>query len=143
MPISKALATRFIQLLMDKRYAEAGRGLERFKRKMQKTEWNRGYFQALSGMLLVRRSNSNDAFFLKVDFSDNVALKKHQQEFLGHVKNRLHDDFDRGFFSAWVDGLRILMKMNSVNAKSSAEKKLKDLKRKNQITIENFLKKEA
>ncbi|MEM3554010.1 MAG: hypothetical protein QW658_03540, partial [Candidatus Bathyarchaeia archaeon] len=32
-------------------------------------------------------------------------------EFLEHVRNRLHGDFDRGFFAAWADFTRIISKL--------------------------------
>ncbi|MEM3596939.1 MAG: hypothetical protein QXJ53_02250 [Candidatus Bathyarchaeia archaeon] len=111
-----ALVARYFQLLVNRQFTEAERELERIKQKMHKTEWNRGYFRALYGMLLVRRSNSSNndsyAFFAKLDLSDKAALNAYKREFLEHVKNRLHGEFDRGFFSAWADCMRILGKIN-------------------------------
>jgi hypothetical protein len=102
MPISQALVTRYFQLIVSRQYAEAERELERVKQKMQKTEWNRGYFRALYGMYLTRKNNSTDeyAFFSKVDLSDKAALHGYRKEFLEHMGNGLHGDFDRGYFSA-------------------------------------------
>ncbi len=156
MPVPSALVTRYFQLLVNRQFAEAERELERLKQKMHKTEWNRGYFRALYGMLLARRSNNNDsyAFFSKMDLSDKEALHGYRREFLDHVKNRLHGDFDRGFFSAWADCMRVLSRMDIVKglnapvssvpsavlAASEREKPetLKD--DKSQVTIEDFLK---
>jgi len=149
MPVPSALVTRYFQLLLNRQFAEAKRELERLKQKMHKTEWNRGYFRALYGMLLSRRSNNNDSyvFFSKVDFNDREALLSYRREFLNHVKSRLHGDFDRGFFSAWADCMRVLSRMNILNAnnpnaKGGASEKgkpetLKD--DKSQATMENFL----
>jgi len=83
--------------------------LERLKQKMQKTEWNRGYFRALYGMYLSRKKNSDTyALFSKLDLSDAEALHGYRREFLDHMRNGLHGDFDRGYFSAWSDCMRIL-----------------------------------
>jgi hypothetical protein len=146
MPIPSALVTRFAQLLVNKQFAEAERELERLKQKMHKTEWNRGYFRALYGMLLIRRSNNSDSysFFSKLDLNDKEALQAYRREFLNHVKNRLHGDFDRGFFSAWADFTRVLSKINMVNAESKGgfseeEKNKTSEKDKNQATMEEFL----
>ena len=147
MPIPQALVTRFFQLVLNKQFAEAERELERLKQKMQKTEWNRGYFRALYGMLLVRRSNNNDsyAFFSKLDISDKEALQNFRREFLNHVKNRLHGDFDRGFFAAWADFTRVASKLNIGNtienksAASEGEEARKLLEDKNQASIEDFI----
>jgi len=147
MPVPQALVTRFFQLILNKQFAEAERELERLKQKMQKTEWNRGYFRALYGMLLVRRSNNSDsyAFFSKLDVSDKEALQNFRREFLNHVKNRLHGDFDRGFFAAWADFTRVASKLNvssTIENKSTAserEETRKLLEDKNQATIEDFI----
>jgi len=147
MPVPQALVTRFFQLVLNKQFAEAERELERLKQKMQKTEWNRGYFRALYGMLLVRRSNNSDsyAFFSKLDISDKEALQNFRREFLNHVKNRLHGDFDRGFFAAWADFTRVASRLNITNivenksAASEGEEARKLLEDKNQASIEDFI----
>jgi hypothetical protein len=150
MPIPQALVTRYFQLLVNRQFTEAARELERLKQKMQKTEWNRGYFRALFGMLLARRSNNNDvyAFFSKLDLNDKAALHTCRREFLDHTKNGLHGDFDRGFFSAWADCMRVLSRIDipnvpNVNDTISEKEKLETLKAdKSQATMENFLREE-
>jgi hypothetical protein len=151
MPVPRVLVTRYFQLLVNRQFAEAERELEKIKQKMHKTEWNRGYFRGLYGMMLARRSNNNDsyAFFSKMDLNDKTLLHSCRREFLNHVKNRLHGDFDRGFFSAWADCMQVLSRMNltnnpNVNAAAPEKGKLETLKDdEGQATIENFLRKKA
>jgi len=149
MPISSALVTRFFQLLVNRRFADAERELERIKQKMHKTEWNRGYFRALHGMLIARKSNNdNYAFLSKLDFNDKNVLQNYRKEFRGHVKSKLHGDFDRGFFSAWTNCMRILNKLavNNSEAKSEISEKAKSKiveKDKSQAKIESFLRVKA
>ena len=145
MPISQALVTRYFQLIVNRQFTEAERELERVKQKMQKTDWNRGYFRALYGMYLSRKSNDNCALFSKLDFSDKVALHEYKREFLEHTKNGLHGDFDRGYFSAWSDCMRILARLEIPNATASSdkdsekEKPLETLRSdKSQATMANF-----
>jgi hypothetical protein len=148
MPVPSALVSRYFQLLVNRQFAEAERELERIKQKMHKTEWNRGYFRALYGMLLARRSNNNDssAFFSGLDLSNKTVLNGYRREFLGHVKNRLHGDFDRGFFSAWADCMRVLSRINvasilNANCGASEKGKFETLETdKSQATMESFLK---
>jgi hypothetical protein len=130
MPVPSALVTRYFQLIINRQFTEAERELERLKQKMHKTEWNRGYFRALYGMLLARRSNNNDAyaFFSKLDLNDKTTLNAYKREFSDHVKNRLHGDFDRGFFSAWSDCMRVLSRIsvpNNLVASSTVSEKEK------------------
>lgn len=151
MPIPRVLVTRYFQLLVNRQFAEAERELEKIKQKMHKTEWNRGYFRGLYGMMLAKRSNNNGsyAFFSKLDLNDKGALNSYRREFLSHVKNRLHGDFDRGFFSAWADCMQVLSRINllnnpNVNSAASEKGKLETLKDdEGQVTIENFLRKKT
>ena len=147
MPIPQALVTRYFQLLVNRQFTEAERELERLKQKMQKTEWNRGYFRALYGMYLSRRNNDDEySLFSKLDLSDKAALHEYRREFLEHMRNGLHGDFDRGYFSAWADCMRIIARMDIPNPQSSnsskdyEKEKLETLKSdKSQATIANFL----
>jgi hypothetical protein len=155
MPVQSALVTRFFQLLVNRQFTEAERELERLKQKMQKTEWNRGYFRALYGMFLSRKANGDPyAFFSKVDLNDKPALHGYRREFLDHVRNRFHGDFDRGFFSAWADCMRVLSRItiphvastpeeNGVHARAT-EGEEPDLitTEKSQATMENILEQE-
>ncbi len=147
MPIPQALVTRYFQLIANRQFAEGQRELERIKQKMQKTEWNRGYFRALYGMLLSRRSNVDIyALFPKLDLSDKVALQAYRREFIAHSRNGLHGDFDRGYFSAWADCMRVLARLDISSAATPVEKggtaekeKLETLRSdKSQATIANF-----
>lgn len=141
MPISSALVIRFFQLLSNRRFAEAERELERIKQRMHKTEWNQGYSKALQGMLIARRSNNDQhAFFSKLDLNNKEALRDYRREFRDHVKSKLHEDFDRGFFAAWADCMRVLSKLvvNNPTAKNT-----KSGKKKGQARIESFLKGKA
>jgi len=147
MPIPSALVTRFFQLIVNRQFTEAERELERLKQKMHKTEWNRGYFRALYGMYLSRKTNGDAyAFFPKLDLTDKAALHSYKREFLGHVGSKLHGDFDRGFFSAWADCMRVLSRMNipDMNGATSGNNgKLQTLKGdSSQATMENFIEEE-
>src|SRR5512147_1253383 len=113
MPIAQALVTRYFQLIVERQFTEAERELERVKQKMQKTEWNRGYFRALYGMYLSRKtSGDNYSFPSKIDLSDKLAVHGYRREFLDHTRNGLHGDFDRGYFSAWADCMRVIARMD-------------------------------
>ncbi len=149
MPISQALVTRYFQLVVSRQFTEAERELERVKQKMQKTEWNRGYFRALYGIYLARKNSATDdyALFSKIDLTDKVALNNYRKEFLAHMGNGLHGDFDRGYFSAWADCMRILTRMDiatpqNSNGKPAEQEKIETLRSdKSQATIANFLQK--
>jgi ATP/maltotriose-dependent transcriptional regulator MalT len=110
--IPKVYVTRFFQLVTMRQFAEAERVLERLKQKIQMSERNRGYFQALYGMLLAQRNNDDRyAFLSNLNIKDKKELKTYRREFLRQSEYRLNADYDRGFFSAWADYMRILPKL--------------------------------
>ena len=125
MPISKIFVVRFFQLLKGRKFAEAERVLERIRKKTNETEWNSGYLHALDGVLLAQKSNDSYAFLTKVNFKDEKDLKKNRKLFLKEYKNKIHSDYDRGFFAAWADYMLISVReVNAETAKTPA--KLKD-----------------
>ncbi|PVX25275.1 MAG: hypothetical protein CW691_05110 [Candidatus Bathyarchaeum sp.] len=107
MPISKMFVVRFFQLLKGRKFAEAERVLERIRQKTNETEWNSGYIHALDGVLLAQKSNDSYAFVTNMNLEDEKELKKSRKEFLKEYKNKIHSDFDRGFFAAWADYMLI------------------------------------
>ena len=149
MPVPSVLVTRFFQLILNRQFTEAERELARMDEKMQKTEWNRGYFRALYGMFLSRKANGDQyAFFSNINIDDEEALLNYRREFSNHVKSKLHDDFDRGFFSAWADCMRVLRKIASQKiivppstsvATANEEKAHVTESREGQATMEPFL----
>lgn len=146
MPISQALVTRYFQLIVKRQFAESMRELERLKQKMQKTEWNKGYFRALYGMYLSRKNNGDAyAFFSKLDLSDKAVLHSYRREFLEHMRNGLHGDFDRGYFSAWADCMRVLTRLDiqrppSHRNKEAKKENIETLRDdKSQVTMANYL----
>jgi len=111
MPLPQALITRYFQLINNRQFTEAQRELQRIKVKITKTEWNRGYYRALLGMLLAQKHDGNQYTFLtNINPADKQALKQHKNEFLAHVQSRFAEDYDRGYFSAWHDYTRLLIR---------------------------------
>ncbi len=110
MPISKVFVVRFIQLLKGRRFAEAERVLDRIKESTNSTEWNSGYIHALEGALLSQKSSDSYAFLANIDLDDDKKLRKSRKEFLKEYKNKVHQDFDRGFFAAWADFMLIAVR---------------------------------
>jgi hypothetical protein len=150
MPIPQALVTRYFQLIIARQFTVAERELEKLKQKMQKTEWNRGYFRALYGMYLSRKTNDTYAFFSKIDLSDKPTVHAFRREFLDHTRNGLHGDFDRGYFSAWADCMRTIGRMDIPGAHNEkAETEVPEVPKevietlktdKSQATIASFFK---
>ena len=120
MPISKIYVVRFFQLVRGRRFAEAERVLERIRLKTNQTEWNSGYLHALDGILLAQKSSDSYAFIKNVNFDEEKELKKFRKEFLKEYKNKIHADYDRGFFAAWADYM-LISKKSLANPETSKQ----------------------
>ena len=143
MPVPFVMVTRFFQLVKNRQFAEAERELERIKQKMKNNEWNQGYLEALNGILLsTRTNNDNYSLLSRINPKDGKTLKEYRREFLKQVSNRLREDYDKGFFSAWADYTRILIKMRKQEEAAKKANKL-SIKRleKGQISTEHFVSK--
>ena len=126
MPIPKIFVVRFFQLVKGRRFAEAERVLERTRLKTNETEWNSGYLHALDGILLAQKSSDFYSFIKNVNFDDETELKKFRKEFLKEYKNKIHADYDRGFFAAWADYMFISKKSLANPKKSKQPAKVKE-----------------
>lgn len=135
MPMPSIYVTRFFQLITARRFAQAERVLLRLREKISRTEWNTGYFQALKGMLLAQKSNNDQYVFLSnVNFRNQDELQKYRREFLRQARNKLHADYDRGYFAAWASYMRILAKLEFSADKTKTESpKRKDVKAKTKV----------
>jgi hypothetical protein len=111
MPFPQAFIVRYFQLINSRQFTEAQRELQRIKEKIPRTEWTRGYYRALLGMLLAQKHNGNQYTFLNtINTVDKTALKRYKAEFQAQTQNRFHDEYDRGYFTAWQDYTRLLLK---------------------------------
>ena len=141
MPIPFAMIARFFQLVENRQFAEAERELERIRQKMENNEWNQGYLKALNGILLsTKMNNDNYSFLSKINPKDVKTLKEYRKEFLKQVNSRLKEDYDKGFFSAWADYTRVLIRMRKrEEAVKEINKPSIEKLEKGQISIEHFV----
>lgn len=114
MDVPLVLMTRFFQLVSERKFAEAERILERIHARMKnsrKEEFNKGYLDALNGIVLsIRSSSGSYEFFSNLDLTDIPALKKHYEDFKKNARSRFQADYDIGYFSALTDFLRVILK---------------------------------
>ena len=103
---SKSLEKTFFHLLIQEKRTAAKKVLERIKEKSVLSPWRKGYITALEGMALVPEGSEDRSILINHIQLERIGeLRK---VFLQHSKNELLPDFDKGFFSAWVDYLQTL-----------------------------------
>ena len=114
--VPTVLIARLFQLVFERKFAEAERMLERVITKMEKNEndeFNSGYFQAIRGIILSSRSGSDpDTLLNSISNGSSEQLKRYHKEFSSNAENRLHGGFDRGYFAALSDYVRVVLRSN-------------------------------
>ena len=96
----------FFSLITQDKKAAAKAVLENIKLRSENSQWRKGYINALEGMITVSEvKNDQNVLINQVKTTGSEPLRK---AFLKHSSNKLHSDFDRGFFSAWADYMRTL-----------------------------------
>lgn len=89
-----------------KEYAKAGRLLESIARRRNRTEWDRGYYTALVGMLSALESDGRG--YTLIRNLDGKDLRRICKEFRDYATHELLRPFDRGFFTAWLHYAKML-----------------------------------
>jgi hypothetical protein len=117
MPVSLILVTRFFQLLAEKKFSEADRLLKNIRERSSTSEWDRGYLEALQGMLLVAKSRDKYAYFNNLDLGN---LEQVEEGMKAQLKLKVRDDRDRGFFRAWCDYVKLLANTKLLQARRAS-----------------------
>lgn len=103
------LVNRVLKLLIERKLKDAGKALEKLELTMAEKEWSKGYFNALQGMSLALKSKDFRYVYLnQITTDDSKKIDDIRKKFLKQAQNSLHKDFDKGFFSAWSDYLKLL-----------------------------------
>jgi hypothetical protein len=116
-PLSRKEATlvnQYLKLISDRRFTDAKGKLDRLGQTIAEKEWSKGYYNALQGIFLALKSkNPRNAYVSRIDKDSPKKIDVARREFLEQSRNPLQRDFDKGFFTAWSDYLRVLKKRMS------------------------------
>lgn len=116
MTLPQGKITLYFQLITKRSFAEAERLLEDLKQHASSSEWSKGYLNALDGMMIALRSNNDQYALIRKIESNPKKIAALKNEFLNHPRTLLHEGYDRGFFAAWADYLRVLGKWKPLKA---------------------------
>ena len=112
------IITRYLQLLTQRNFTEAERELAKIKQGIKLTQWGRGYFNALEGMLISLKSNDNNYLYInRAATNSDPKIDEFQKRFIRLSKDALQGDFDKGYFTAWIEYLQAL-KSKKIDTKS-------------------------
>ncbi len=116
-----SLITRYLQLLVQRNFTEAERELEKIKLGIKPLQWNKGYYNALEGMLIALRSNDNSYLYInRLAGSEEAKIDDLLKRFTRMSKDQLQGEFDRGYFAAWVEYLQALKSKKAEKAETKS-----------------------
>ena len=105
----RTLTTRFIGLLNERKMTEADKVMEKIREGLKSIPWHRGYYNALEGMATALRSKDSQYLYIhRIDHNDKKGMNRLQKEFSKQSRSLLQGDFDKGYFTAWLEYIRIL-----------------------------------
>ena len=103
------LAEEYMRLVARRSLSEAERTLEKVRLEIKGTSWQKGYLNALEGMLVAIKSGDTRYVFMnRLDVDDRKSVDEARQRFHREARNQFEGEFDRGFFTAWTEFLRLL-----------------------------------
>ena len=96
----------FFDNLLERKFTDAERELENIKtRKFPDEEYQKGYINALEGLLQSIKSGDERDFYNKPTINGK-QLDDYIDEFKDFRQIHIRTQFDQGFFSAWTDILQ-------------------------------------
>lgn len=88
---------------------DAEKVLETIRRGLKPNPMYRGYYNALEGMATGLKSKDTRYLYInRLNLKDKTTLKRLQREFAKQSRSSRQDDFDRGFFMAWLEYIQAL-----------------------------------
>lgn len=96
----------FLSNVLERKFSDAEKELENIKeKKFPDDEYQRGYINALEGLLLSVRSGDERDFYNRT-MQNGKSLNEYVKEFKDFRKFPVRTQFDQGYFSAWTDVLQ-------------------------------------
>jgi len=122
---SSFLIKRFFDFLVEKNLSEAEKILEKIRGEGSESEWDKGYILALEGLLSAYKMKDDNYVFINKIKPDKSYLKNLRLDFEKRTKNIASSEFDKGYFSAWLEFTRYLETLSQAKLASIFEVKEK------------------
>ncbi len=108
-PLTPEKTSEFFNHISNNSKVNAKKIISEFNSIRKKSEWSRGYFSALTGMINSLGNNGTHLpFLMKVQEHDGKGLRLVRKEFTERIEKPFASDYDCGFFTAWIQYLSVL-----------------------------------
>lgn len=123
MPAREMRMEMFLRALMRGDFNKARSHLEKLEKMVGNGEWGRGYSKAINGFISALKDNDSDALIVQlvkdIDYERAKQLLKHFEEILKH---EFRDDFEKGYYTAWIEFLRAYLGVENAKKRRVDEK---------------------
>ena len=108
-PMTPAKTSEFFNHISNSSKVNAKKILSEFKNIRTKSEWTKGYFNALTGMInSLGSTGTHPPFLVRVKENNRKELRSIRKEFTERIEKSFASDYDCGFFTAWIQYLSVL-----------------------------------
>ena len=123
MPAREMRMEMFLRALMRGDFNKARSHLEKLEKMVGNGEWGRGYSKAINGFISALKDNDSDALIVQlvkdIDYERAKQLLEHFEEILKH---EFRDDFEKGYYTAWIEFLRAYLGVENAKKRRVDEK---------------------
>jgi len=96
------LSKEYFNSINNRNFAEADRIIDKIKNTSTKSDRLNGFLSALEGMRLSIYTNEKYAFIVQLP-TVQKDVQKLKKDFNKKIRNPLSTNFDKGFFTAWLE----------------------------------------
>ena len=105
--VEHGMCNKFFKLIAMKKIPDAEHEFKKIQERIDNTKENSGYIRALEGLILARKSGDKNIYLARINATKN-SVEETKKEFLAHASNELHDEYDRGYFKALAEYLKVV-----------------------------------
>lgn len=102
--------SEFFEYVSNDSKQNAKRLLSQHEKDVIESKWTQGYLDALKGMVhSLENDRSYVPFLLRIREQDGNGILTTRKEFAERIEKRFTGEYDRGFLTAWVQYLSVLL----------------------------------
>ncbi|ALM76184.1 hypothetical protein [Thermococcus barophilus] len=118
MPAREMRMEMFLRALMRRDFNKAKSHLEKLEKMVGNDEWGRGYSKAINGFISALKDNDTDALIVQlVKEVDHEKAKQLLEHFEGILKHEFRDEYEKGYYTAWVELLTAYLSQKTLGVK--------------------------
>ncbi|AMM54704.1 hypothetical protein [Pyrococcus kukulkanii] len=107
MPAREMRMEMFLRALLRRDFDKAKSHLDKLAKLVKEDEWGRGYLKAINGFMSAIKDNDSDSLIVRLlNTPDPEEIKKLLERFEEIKNQEFRDDYERGYYTAWVELLQ-------------------------------------